>query len=164
MLLNNNGSRSLWVVVGSFLAAGCLNILPVGWTNGYFQPDWVALVLIYWCLWQPERVGPGVGWLSGLFLDALDYAALGKHMLAKTVLGFLSNKLSLRLRAYPTWQQCIGVGLLVGVDTAVVAVATTLAGQPPLEAPRWLTPVSSMLMWPLVVMVLQRRVAARSYR
>jgi len=163
MLLGSNQFRPVWVVVASFVVAACLNIFPTGLPGGYFQPDWVALVLIYWCLWEPERIGAGAGWASGLLLDVLDYAVLGKHALAKTVCGFAANRISLRLRVYPVWQQCIGVGILVAIDTLVVALVLLVLERPTMSLGRWLTPFASMLMWPLVLVALQRRSSNRSF-
>ncbi len=163
MLLGSSGHRPIRVVVFSFICAACLNIFPLGLVGGFFQPDWVALVLIYWCLWDPERMGAGIGWVSGMLLDALDYAVLGKHALAKTVCGFLSNKISLRLRTYPVWQQSLGVAILVGVDTLVVALVQYMLDEQPLSLARWMTPFSSMLMWPLVLVVLHKRPHGHRY-
>lgn len=163
MLLGSSQSRSVWLVAFSFLVAACLDILPVGWLRGYFQPDWVALVLIYWCIHDPDRYGAGIGWLSGLLIDLLDYGILGKYALGKTVLGFLANKISLRLRVYPLWQQCLGVAVLIFVDVIVHALVRFLLEQPTLSIARWLTPLSSMVMWPLVVVILTPRARTRRY-
>ena len=56
-------------IVLSFVAAFLLVLLPLpGWATMY-RPDWVVLVLIYWCLVEPERVGPVAGWVVGLAVD-----------------------------------------------------------------------------------------------
>ena len=163
MLLGSNNFRPVWVVVTSLLVAGGLNIFPTGWFGGYFQPDWVALVLIYWCLWEPERIGAGVGWLSGLFLDILDFGIMGKHALAKCVCGFLASRVSLRLRVYPTWQQCIGVAVLISIDTLIEALVLVLLDRPGLSIGHWLSPGASMLMWPVVLVILHRRSNTHSW-
>ena len=163
MLLSNSQQRPAWLIVISLLAAGCLNILPLGWLGGYFQPDWVSLVLIYWCLWDPDRVGAGVGWLSGLLMDLLVGGILGRYMLGKTLLGFLANKVSLRMRVYPLWQQSLAVAVLVGIETLVYASIRFFLDEEPMSAARWSTPLASMIMWPLVVVVLNPRSRFRRY-
>ena len=157
MLLGSSHFRPLGTVVASLLIAGALNIFPTGWFGGYFQPNWVALVLIYWCLWEPERMGAGAGWLSGLLLDILDYSTLGVHALGLCVCGFVASRVSLRLRVYPTWQQCVGVGVLVAINTLIGALVSILLDQPPPTTGHLLSPLASMLMWPLVLVVLHRR-------
>ena len=39
-----------------------------GWLDP-FRPEWVALVLIYWCMAVPNRVGVGVAWIVGLLQE-----------------------------------------------------------------------------------------------
>lgn len=164
MLLGNSSFRPVWVVVASFLAAACLQILPTGWLGGYFQPDWVALVLIYWCFREPERMGPGVGWCGGLLLDIVQGGILGRHALAKTIVGFLSHRISLRIRTYPLWQQSIAVAFLIFVDTLIQALVRFLIDEPMMPLAGWLTPLASMLMWPLMVIILDHRQRSRRYR
>ncbi len=164
MLLGSSTQRPTWIIVVSIALAGSLNILPMGWLGGFFQPDWVALVLIFWCFWEPERVGPATGWCAGLLLDLLTGGLLGRYALGKTLVGFVANKVSLRLRVYPLWQQCVGVALLVALDTATHALIRLLLDEEPLTLARWLTPMASMLMWPLVVVVLTPRSRQHRYR
>lgn len=163
MLLGSSAQRPVWVVVVSILGAACLNVFPMGDFGNWFRPDWIALVLIYWCLWEPERIGAGVGWLSGLLLDIVQGGVLGKHALGKTLLAFTANKLSLRLRAYPMWQQCVGVAVLVFLETLVHALIRFLLEEQTLSIARWLTPLSSMLMWPIVVVTLNSPQRSRRY-
>ncbi len=164
MLLGSSQQRPLTLIVVSLALAGSLAILPLGWLGGYFQPDWVALVLIYWCIWEPERIGAGAGWCAGLMLDLLTGGILGRFALGMTVVGFLANKVSLRLRAFPLWQQCIGVAVLVSVDVLCHALVGAVLEEESLGLGRWLSPLASLLAWPLVVVVLAPRSRQRRYR
>ena len=47
-------------LAGALLAALVLNFLP--WKDLRLVPDFVALVLTFWCVRQPRLVGLGVGW------------------------------------------------------------------------------------------------------
>ncbi len=38
----------------------------------WIKPDFVALVLLYWCIHQPRRVGFAAAWLLGLAMDVAD--------------------------------------------------------------------------------------------
>jgi rod shape-determining protein MreD len=55
-----------FTLVAAFLA----NLLPwSGWLLA-IKPDFVALVLLYWCIQQPRRVGFTVAMLFGLAMAA----------------------------------------------------------------------------------------------
>ncbi len=63
--------RSIMLIGATFLVAYLLVLLPGPEWSARFRPNWVALVLIYWCIAAPGRVGIGTGWLVGIILDLL---------------------------------------------------------------------------------------------
>jgi rod shape-determining protein MreD len=72
----------------SLFVAVMLNWLPWhGWAL-VLRPDFVALVLLYWCTHKPHRVGIGIAWLVGIFADVADASLFGQHALAYSVLAF----------------------------------------------------------------------------
>jgi len=95
--------RRVWVIPATFLASYVLISFPIGPQWRGYVPDWVTLVLIYWCMAAPQRVGVGAAWLVGLGLDLLTFGLVGSHALTKTVIAFLVGRVALRLRAYPVW-------------------------------------------------------------
>ena len=74
----------LSTIVASFACALLLNFLP--WKDLRLVPDFVALVLCFWCVRQPRLVGLGVGWVLGLLYDAGSGVLLGQHALAYSLL------------------------------------------------------------------------------
>jgi rod shape-determining protein MreD len=97
---------------GSFALALLLNFLP--WNNVALVPDFVALVLAFWCVRQPRLVGLGAGWLLGLLIDVGNGVLLGQHaarLLAARVRR--RSRLSRRILWFPavepgacTWPRC----------------------------------------------------------
>ena len=49
-----------------------------------WMPDVLALVLVFWTVHQPLRVGMGAAFLFGLAMDVHQGALLGQHALAYT--------------------------------------------------------------------------------
>ena len=62
---------------GSLLAATLLNMVPLGRTA--WMPDFLALVLVFWSVHQPLRVGIGAAFVFGLAMDVQQAALLGQH-------------------------------------------------------------------------------------
>ena len=44
------------------------NLLP--WRDVIGLPDMLALVLTFWCVHQPRKMGIGIAWFVGLLMDA----------------------------------------------------------------------------------------------
>jgi rod shape-determining protein MreD len=147
--------RSRLIILATFLVALVLTILPWPVWTEQFRPDWVGLVLIYWCMALPNRVGVGTGFTLGLILDVLYGSMLGENALAKTLIAFLTVRFHLQLRMFPRWQQAVVVLLLVATNNLLVLWIKHLAGTSP-SSWSYLTPsIVSMLIWPWLFVILR---------
>ncbi|MEF1435534.1 rod shape-determining protein MreD, partial [Neisseria gonorrhoeae] len=50
--------------------------------------DFVALVLLFWNVHQPRKVGMGIAFFLGLLMDVHNASLLGEHALAYTLLSY----------------------------------------------------------------------------
>ncbi len=145
-------------ILGSFALALLANFLP--WKSIALVPDFVALVLVFWCVRQPRLVGLGAGWLLGLLIDAGNGVLMGQHALAYSLLAFASITLSRRILWFPLWSQALHVAALLLFAQAVSALVRLAAGA---EFPGWSIAVGPLIgaaLWPLVTTLLlmpQRR-------
>jgi rod shape-determining protein MreD len=104
-----------------------LNLLP--WRSVIGIPDWVAIVIVFWGVHEPRKVGIGLAWALGIVMDAANGALLGQHALAYSVLAFASIGLSRRLLWFPVWPQAAHVLLLVlGCQALMLAVRLAAGG------------------------------------
>ena len=148
-------THSRLIIAITFIAAFILTSLPgPGWAEP-FRPDWVALVLIYWCMATPHRVGVGTGWTVGLILDVLYGSLLGQHALAKTVVAFLTLKLHLQVRVFPLWQQALVVLLLLGINQLLVLWIKGITGTTQGGFGYWTPMFIGMLIWPWLFIILR---------
>jgi rod shape-determining protein MreD len=143
------------VIVVSFVAALMLTIVPLPNTASLLRPEWVALVLIYWCLALPTRVGVGVGWISGLVLDVARGTLLGQHALALSLVAFIALSLHQRVRVFPLWQQAVIVLLLVVLQQLLVVWVRGITGHAPDLWLYLLPAVTSMVIWPWLFILLR---------
>ena len=144
-----------WAIVLSLLVALTLTLLPLPEWAAPYRPDWVALVLIYWCLALPDRVGVGIGWMLGLLLDVLSGTLLGQHALGMTVIAYLAVKLHQRVRLFPTWQQALTVMLLLLLNQLLVLWVNGIIGRPAHSGLYWAPSLTGMLLWPWLFAVLR---------
>ena len=144
-----------WFIVASFLLAYVLTIVPLPPWLTYARPDWVALVLVYWCFALPERVGVGVGWLCGLLQDVLQSSLLGQHALAYALLAFLTLKLHQQVRVFPLWQQALSVMLLLLAVRLLVLWSNSFVGRPLPVTSYWLGALTGAVLWRAVFFLMR---------
>lgn len=116
----DQGSRGYWVILVSFFAAMILAVVTfpnnLPWEFGFLRPDWVLLVLIYWVIALPHRVGVFTAWVIGLMMDVLLGALLGQHALIFLLVAYIAQNLYQRLRMFAVWQQSMVVFALIGLS------------------------------------------------
>jgi rod shape-determining protein MreD len=144
-----------WAIAFSFVVALMLTMLPLPDWAALFRPEWVAMVLIYWCLALPDRVGVGIGWSAGLLLDVAKGTLLGQNALALALVAYLTLHLHQRIRVFPLWQQALFVLLMVALAQLLVLWVKGVIGQPPGSWLYWLPSFTSMLLWPWVFLILR---------
>jgi rod shape-determining protein MreD len=92
-------------IVFSLVIALLLNGMPWRGMALVLRPDFVALILLYWCMHKPMRIGIGLAWLVGIFADIADASIFGQHAFAYTLLAFGGVVLHRRLQMFDVRQQ-----------------------------------------------------------
>ncbi|ABI55526.1 rod shape-determining protein MreD [Alkalilimnicola ehrlichii MLHE-1] len=147
--------RGRWVILASLVLAGMLVIVPMPDWAVPARPQWVALVLLYWAMALPSRVGVTVAWLAGLFQDALVGSLLGQHALAFALIAWIILKLHRRMRLMPVWQQALTILLLLYAVQLVLFWVNGFVGRPVPPWQAWLAPVIGAALWPWVFFLLR---------
>ena len=108
--------HSIWVIFLSFFLAYLLAIVPFPeWAMNY-RPEWVPIVLIYWTMALPYRIGIGSACAAGLVLDVLEGSTLGVNALALVIVAYVALSLHQRMRMFSSVQQSGLVLVLVGLN------------------------------------------------
>ncbi len=146
----------------SLVLAFLLNLLP--WGHWFGVPDFVALVLVFWSVHQPRKVGIGVAFFMGLLMDVHDAALFGENALAYTLLSYFSITIHRRMLWFPSGTQALHIlPLLLMTQTVQLAVRLIVSG----KFPGWLYFAESFVsaaLWPLLTWALlapQRRAIDR---
>ena len=145
-----------WLLSLSVLAAILLGLLPLpGWMQP-FRPYWLALVLVYWIIEAPDRVGLGFAFLLGIVADLAFGTLLGEQALRLTVMAFIVQRFRAQLRFFPLSQQALAVAGLLFNDRVVNAAVHMALDEPQLPASFWWGPLIGMLLWGPVFLLLDR--------
>jgi rod shape-determining protein MreD len=145
---------STGMITASFVIALVLEMLPWG---GWLVPDFLALVLVFWNVFQPRRVGIALAWLLGVVMDVHSGALLGQHALAYSVLSYGAIALHRRLLWYSIAGQALQLlPLFLLANLVVIVVHLFMTG----VGPSWtyfVSPVLTALLWiPLTGWMMER--------
>lgn len=153
-----------WILYASLLVALLLGLLPLPEVLQPLRPFWLALVLVYWLIEDPEHTGLGFAFLLGLLADLTYGGLLGEQALRLVILAFIVQRFRARLRFFPLLQQALTLGALLLNDRIVSAGLHLLLGEPTLPASFWIAPVVGMLLWPPLFLVLDALRLGRWHR
>lgn len=143
---------------GSLFTALLFGMLPFGRVP--WMPDLVALVLVFWSVHQPHRIGMGSAFFMGLLVDVHQSSMLGQHALAYAVLSFLALTIHRRLVWYTVFSQAIQILPLFALSHGLELIVRLIAGGVFPGYTLSLAPVFEAVLWPLASLLLlapQRR-------
>ena len=143
-----------WVCYLSLALSVLLLLLPLPDALRPLRPWWPALVLLYWVLEAPDRVGLGTAFITGLAADVLAGALLGDQALRLLVVVFLAQRFRARLRFFPMPQQSAAVLLLLLNDSLLRWLIRAFAGMSPPPPLTWVAPLVGAALWPFVFLLL----------
>ena len=149
-------------IVLSLVVAMLLNLLPLSNTVLAWRPDLLAMVLLYWCINQPQRIGMSTAFIMGLLMDIGNASTLGQHALAYSVMAFATRLFHRRLHFFGPFKQAPQIGLILLIGQSVILLAWLLDGS---YFPGWnffLASGASVILWPLLSSLLRMSQKPRS--
>lgn len=144
-----------WFIILSLMVALFLNLLPLQGIALTLRPDFVALVLLYWSINLPQRVGMSVAFGMGLLMDVGNGSMFGQHALAYSVMVFIALLLRRRLHIFGLLKQAPQIGLML-LAAQFITLLTELLNKA--HFPGWyffLASITGVLLWPLLCPLLK---------
>lgn len=143
---------------GSLVVGMLANMLPLGRLP--WLPDFLAVVLVFWNVHQPQRIGVIAAFAFGLALDVHQATLLGQHALAYTALSFFAITIHRRLLWFKVPSQALQVLPMFVTAHAIELAIRMLAGGAFPGATAIFAPLLESALWPVVSILLlapQRR-------
>ena len=144
-----------WFIILSLMVALFLNLLPLQGLALTLRPDFVALVLLYWSINLPQRVGMSAAFGMGLLMDVGNGSMFGQHALAYSIMVFIALLLRRRLHIFGLLKQAPQIGLMLLV-AQLVTLLTELLNKA--HFPGWyffLASITGVLLWPFLCTLLR---------
>lgn len=142
-------------IVITLSVALLINLLPWSGWMAWIKPDFVALVLLYWCIEQPRRIGFTSAMVLGLLMDVADGTLFGQHALAYAILAFAGIVLHRRVRMFALAPQMLHIVPLLLMNDVIVLLVRLIAGA---DFPGWQYFIGSFtgaVMWPAISFLLK---------
>ncbi|MDR6993289.1 rod shape-determining protein MreD [Luteimonas sp. 3794] len=146
--------RNPWILPVSLFVALLLGLLPLPPGLQPFRPFWLALVVAYWVIEDPDRAGLGFAFSMGLIADLAFGGLLGEQALRLVIMAFILQRFRSQLRFFPVTQQALAIGGLLLNDRIVSAAIHVALGVPQLPWAYWLAPLIGMLLWAPLYLVM----------
>ena len=144
-----------WVILLSLVVAAILAVVPLGRSLAWWRPEWFLLVLVYWAIALPHRVGLVTALAVGLLVDVIDGSPLGQHMLSLGLVVTLARLMYQRLRVFTLAQQASVIFILAGFHQLIGQWLLGLQGIR-VDGFTFLFPaLATALFWPPVMLVLR---------
>ena len=151
-----SGLATIWITifVGMVLA-----VLPMPQffppELGFLRPDWVAMVLVYWTIALPHRVGILMAWMAGITVDVLLGSLMGQHALSYVVITYVTGSFYQRFRMFSVWQQATILFALLGLNQLIGFWIESVVGLTSWSLWFFLPAVSGAFLWPSVFLILR---------
>ena len=137
-----------WFIALTIVLALMLNMLPLG--RGVWLPDMLLLVLVFWGVHEPGKVGMAWAFVLGLAMDVNQSSLLGQHALVYSAVMYGVLLLRRRITWLSVLAQAIQVlPLFMAADVVQMLMRMLLRG----GFPGWgfITPsLWCALLWPVV--------------
>lgn len=139
-----------WIVWLTFVIGLLLSVAPLPQFMEILRPLWMALLLSFWCLQLPDKIGMATAFLLGLAEDVLYGTLLGQNALILSLTIFLVMSLAPRLRLFHMWQQSLTLFVVFGVMQLAQLWLSALTGNRQPTLALLLPAVVSALLWPWI--------------
>jgi rod shape-determining protein MreD len=149
------GSVGTWAIAASFIVAFMLTALPLPEWAAPWRPAWVALVLAYWCLALPQRIGVVIAWFIGLLLDVMHGSLLGQHAFGLATVAYIVVIYHQQIRVYPLFRQALVIGSLIFMYSSSMLLIYNFLGSMHYGYDYLLSALTSALLWPWIFIVLR---------
>lgn len=139
----------------SLLAAFSFNLLPWHGTALLARPDFLLLVLIYWCIEEPRRAGATTAFFLGLLMDVAESSLTGQNALVYSISAFLAITFRLRILGFTWPSQALQIFPILLLGQGLLVLQQLILNEPFPGAAYFLRSLLGMGLWPVLCFILE---------
>jgi rod shape-determining protein MreD len=143
------------LIAVSLIAGLCLNLLPWQGTALLARPDFLLLVLIYWCIEEPRRVGATTAFFLGLLMDIAESSLTGQNALTYSLSAYLALTFRLRILGFSSLAQALHIFPILLLGQGLFLLQQLILDTPLPGSTYLLRSVLGMALWPMLSWILE---------
>ena len=143
------------LILASLAVALCLNLLPWEGMGLLVRPDFLLLVLIYWCMEEPRRAGASTAFFAGILMDIAEGSLTGQNALVYSLSAYLALTFRLRVLSFNWMLQALHVFPILFLGQAVFALQQLIIDTPFPGAAYFFRSILGAIIWPIICMLLE---------
>ena len=148
-------NKTLRIGLITIIGALMLAIMPLPDWAVVYRPDWVVLVLIYWAMESPSKIGVTMAWFAGLLLDVSYGTLMGQHAIGLVLAIYVVHMQHQRLRMASLLQQAIVIFFLLLIKQLLTLWVDGMLGRAPDSWLYFMPTITSTLLWPWTYLILR---------
>lgn len=150
-------SRLSWsLIVLSTILALLLSQWPLPVWASWIRPEFAVMLVVFFILDSPFRLGMVYAGIVGLSLDVLEGSVLGQQALALVVVAYLTFLFNARMRMISLLEQALAVGGMVLVFLCIDYWVHGITGGGYFSVAFILPALSSAAVWPFAKLAMLR--------
>ena len=146
--MNGNPAKDYLVILISLVIGIVLTLVPVPPWAVWLRPNWMLAIIIFWLLTASHRVGIGIAWFVGLFMDLLTGTLLGEQAFVFCIIAYFVLKFQHWLTHIPVLQQTAIIFLLMLFNLIIDRCLLIVFQHSPLNGLFWLPALTTAVIWP----------------
>lgn len=132
-----------------------IQMIPVSLHLRWLEPNFIALVMMFWLIYAPGSLNMYAIFVLGLFCDVLFGTMLGEHSFTLLITAYSVYRLLRPLRVWPLWQHFILVFTILLISQISSVLVKMLQGYEFNGAQVvFLSPFLGLVIWPALRNVL----------
>lgn len=148
-------SYGFWVIIISLMIAMLVDSFSLPQEINLFRPNIILLVLVYWIVALPHRVGIFTGWIVGLLVDALYGTPFGLYGFTYAIITGIALLIYNQFRLFPAYMQSITIFLLMMIFLALSLWIQSFIKEASVDWLYWFSALSSAILWPWIYKILR---------
>lgn len=147
-------TKGTWLIIVSLVIALILTVIPLPELVTSWRPAWLMLVLSFWVIHFPNRVGLFWAFIFGLLMDVLHGTSMGVHSFSLAISTFMLQLLYKRLALFPLWKQSLSIGFISLTYIVIRFWLVAMTGKSVTVLP-WPSVLVNIAVWPMLYLFLR---------